>query len=74
MLTNAELKAEWKRVVKERDEDVRSMGGFFGDDYTLEKKLAIALDDARMAVFFINKLIERLPDDEPMTADGDTHD
>jgi hypothetical protein len=64
MISNNELKTAWKEALRERDSAVSAAGGFFGDDYTIEKRLAIALDDARMAIFFIHKIIERLPDDE----------
>jgi hypothetical protein len=64
MISNSELKKAWKEALSERDSAVSRAGGFWGDDYPLETRLAIALDDARMAIFFIHKIIERLPDDE----------
>jgi len=62
-MTNAELKAEWARAIKDRDEAVRDMQGLWGEPPGLETQLRIALNDARMASFFLHKLIERLPDE-----------
>ena len=64
MMTNAELKAELSRACTERDEAVRNSCGFWGDAPGIETQVRLALDDARMAMFFIAKLIERLPTDE----------
>lgn len=65
MMTNSELRAELARAVKERNDDVQSMGGFWGDDFSIEQKINIAMQDARMAMFFVAKLIARLPKDAP---------
>lgn len=64
-MTDAELIAEWGEAVKERDADVQNAHGWWGEAPGIERQINIAKSDARMALWFIGRLIQRLEDKEP---------
>lgn len=56
-MTNSELKAKWQQAVWERD------AGISDAPEGIEVAVAIAQGDTKLLFWFVNKLIERLPDD-----------
>lgn len=74
MMTNAELKTELARACKARDEAVREAIGMFGGPLSIEQRIALTGDDCRMAMFFIARLIERLPHDSATDRETQGHE
>ena len=56
-MTPQQLKEEWERAIKERDDAVREATAW--RSLTLEDRVALANDGVHLLVFFVSKLIDQ---------------
>lgn len=56
-MTPQQLKEEWQRAIKERDDAIREATTW--RSLSLEDRVAVALSDLSTLVFFVSKLIDQ---------------